>query len=560
MKIDFAGKKAIVCGGSRGIGRAIALGFAACGGDVSICARDPKALEETRAEIAKLGRKAHAASADLAQGDAVRGYVREAVGGAGRRRFPGQQRLGLRRLGRRQGLDRQPHGRHAVDRARHAGGAAGPEDIQGSVVNISSIAAHHPAARQPPYGAIKAAVIHYTRDAGRDVRQDRIRVNCIAPGSIEFPAASGTAARRDNPTLYNSTLASIPVRPHGPCRGDRQRGAVPRLAAGLLGDRPDNRSGGRAGAVAGDGLTAFRHRVSEASRVASGPRSTCARPKSTEIVRTRAKTAAKPLLLPLIIESRNRVLAERVAAAMTRRQMHLVAYLKTGPTAHACRRLAPSRSRRSTTSSSPAATSTSPACWKRRSFDGCFFADLFGLYDIHEGSFDAYVRRGGQISFLDPTVVLPVMAAATRHLGLGATLSTSFHTAYHLARWLGLARRDEQGPGRLERRDLGHRPRGAATPACDELPPRELRYDRADEVLEACFALWNGWDDGRLRARQEGRHPRRPGRRCTTPTTRAAGSRRAARSRSRAARRAIRSSCRPAAPTAAASSPRAGPR
>ena len=46
-------------------------------------------------------------------------------------------------------------------------------------------------------------------------------------------------------------------------------------------------------------------------------------------------------------------------------------------------------------------------------FDGCFFADLFGLYDLHQGSFDAYVRRGGQISYLDPTVVLPVMAAAT---------------------------------------------------------------------------------------------------------------------------------------------------
>ena len=45
------------------------------------------------------------------------------------------------------------------------------QKTKGSVVNISSISAHHPAARQPPYGAIKAAVIHYTDDAGGDVRQ-----------------------------------------------------------------------------------------------------------------------------------------------------------------------------------------------------------------------------------------------------------------------------------------------------------------------------------------------------------------------------------------------------
>ena len=79
MKLDFTGKKAIVCGGSRGIGKAIAMGFAACGGDVSICARDAKTLEETRAELAKHGHKTHAASADLAKGDAVRGYVRDAI-------------------------------------------------------------------------------------------------------------------------------------------------------------------------------------------------------------------------------------------------------------------------------------------------------------------------------------------------------------------------------------------------------------------------------------------------------------------------------------------------
>ncbi len=67
-------------------------------------------------------------------------------------------------------------------------------------------------------------------------------------------------------------------------------------------------------------------------------------------------------------------------------------------------------------------------------FDGCFFADTLGLPDIYKGSFDTYLRYGGQLSYLDPMIVLPVMARATRNLGLGATLSTTFHHPYHLLR------------------------------------------------------------------------------------------------------------------------------
>ena len=96
------------------------------------------------------------------------------------------------------------------------------------------------------------------------------------------------------------------------------------------------------------------------------------------------------------------------------------------------------------------------------------------------------------------------MAAVTSHLGLGATLSTSFHTAYHLARWL--ASLDALSKGRVawnvvtSATDLEARNAGL-----DELPPRDLRYDRADEVLEACFALWNSWDaDALVRDKQAG--------------------------------------------------------
>lgn len=210
MKIDFTGKKAIVCGGSKGIGRAIALGFAAAGGDVSICAREPGSLEATRAEIARLGHKAHAASADLSQGDAVRGYVRAAVDALG-----GCDLLinNASAFGSSDDIKGWTDNL-AVDMLAivHATQEALPalKKSQGSVVNISSISALHPAARQPPYGAIKAAVIHYTITQAAMYAKDRVRVNCIAPGSIEFPGGVWDRRKTANDPLYKNTLASIP--------------------------------------------------------------------------------------------------------------------------------------------------------------------------------------------------------------------------------------------------------------------------------------------------------------------------------------------------------------
>jgi NAD(P)-dependent dehydrogenase (short-subunit alcohol dehydrogenase family) len=210
MKIDFSGKKAIVCGGSRGIGKAIALGFAACGGDVSICAREPEALEQTRLEIAKVGRKVHAARADLSHGDAVRGYVREAVANLGGLDLLVNNASAFGSSDDEKGWNSSL----AVDMMSivHATQEALPalKQSQGSVLNISSISALHPAPRQPPYGAIKAAVIHYTVTQAALYAKDRIRVNCIAPGSIEFPGSVWDRVKTDNPTFYDTVLASIP--------------------------------------------------------------------------------------------------------------------------------------------------------------------------------------------------------------------------------------------------------------------------------------------------------------------------------------------------------------
>jgi 3-oxoacyl-[acyl-carrier protein] reductase len=210
MLIDFTGKKAIICGGSRGIGKAIALGFAAAGGDVSICARDAATLEAARAEIAKHGHKAHATSADLADGDAVRGYIRTAIDALGGVDFLVNNASAFGSSDDEKGWASSV----AIDMMAvvHATQEALPalQASRGSVLNISSIAAMHTAARQPPYGAIKAAVIHYTGSQAAMYAKDGIRVNCIAPGSIEFPGGVWDRRKSDNPRLYNAVLGSIP--------------------------------------------------------------------------------------------------------------------------------------------------------------------------------------------------------------------------------------------------------------------------------------------------------------------------------------------------------------
>lgn len=173
------------------------------------------------------------------------------------------------------------------------------------------------------------------------------------------------------------------------------------------------------------------------------------------------------------------------------RRMNLVAYLKTGPSAghsggwrHPSATLddifEPSRYEH-------VARVLEAAC-----FDAGFFADTFGLGDTFRGSYDTYLRLGGQTSYLDPMAVLPLMARVTGHLGLGATLSTTFNTPYWIARTL--ASLDHLSKGRtcwnvvtsateMEARNFG----------LGALPTKAERYDRADEVMEACCSLWDGW-------------------------------------------------------------------
>ena len=67
-----------------------------------------------------------------------------------------------------------------------------------------------PAQRQPPYGALKLAAIHYTSTQAQMYAREGIRVNAVAPGSIEFPGGVWDRRKTDNPTLYNAIFRSCP--------------------------------------------------------------------------------------------------------------------------------------------------------------------------------------------------------------------------------------------------------------------------------------------------------------------------------------------------------------
>jgi 3-oxoacyl-[acyl-carrier protein] reductase len=111
-----------------------------------------------------------------------------------------------------------------------APGAAGGA----SIVHISSIAAFRPSMRTPAYAAVKAAMNSYTGSQAALLSRQGIRVNAIAPGSIEFPGGVWDQRKTDNPTLYERTLKSIPFGVRHRRRG-RRGGAVPRLDARALG-------------------------------------------------------------------------------------------------------------------------------------------------------------------------------------------------------------------------------------------------------------------------------------------------------------------------------------
>lgn len=130
-------------------------------------------------------------------------------------------------------------------------------------------------------------------------------------------------------------------------------------------------------------------------------------------------------------------------------------------------------------------------------FDLMFFDDRLAMPGIYGGSVAEAVRTGARPVKLDLSVVLGVIAASTRHIGLGATYSTTYYSPFHVARTF--ATLDHLSGGRAAWNIVTSvNDSEAQNYGLDQVLGHDERYDRADEFLEATVGLWDTWDDDAL--------------------------------------------------------------
>lgn len=189
-KLDLRGLRAIVTGGGTGLGRAMALAFAAAGADVAVCGRRPAPLQEVAGSVTALGRRSLSLSADVTDPSQVDAVVAEVIKGWGGvdilvnnagivREWTPKPLWETSNEEWRVGIDTNLSGAFYCSRAvsRHMA-----EQGKGSIINMSSGFGLRGQRENYMYCAAKAGVMNFTRSLAVSLSGYGIRVNCIAPG------------------------------------------------------------------------------------------------------------------------------------------------------------------------------------------------------------------------------------------------------------------------------------------------------------------------------------------------------------------------------------------
>jgi 3-oxoacyl-[acyl-carrier protein] reductase len=207
MDLGLKGKRAIITGGSKGIGRAIAEGFAAEGADVSICARNAAEVAAAVTALQAKGVKAFGRALDVADGSALAAWISSSAAELG-----GIDALVCNVSALAVGDSPETWEKSfRVDMMHtvNAVAAAVPfleKSSCGSIVLISSVSGFEVDFAAGSYGAFKAALIHYAKGLSRQLVSKGIRVNCVSPGNTYFDGGIWQTIEKDMPELFDSTL------------------------------------------------------------------------------------------------------------------------------------------------------------------------------------------------------------------------------------------------------------------------------------------------------------------------------------------------------------------
>jgi 3-oxoacyl-[acyl-carrier protein] reductase len=210
MDLGLRDKAAVITGASRGIGRAIAHALACEGCHVAICARGAGTLASTADELRRSSVNVYAQPCDVADVVQLDTFLESACAALGRLDVLVNNASALAfsddESGWQQSVETDLMASvratwKVVPWLEAAGG--------GAIVHISSGSGLE-AGSPPAYAAMKAALISHSKTMAIQLAPKKIRVNCVAPGSIEFPGGLWAKIKSRNPALYEATRATIP--------------------------------------------------------------------------------------------------------------------------------------------------------------------------------------------------------------------------------------------------------------------------------------------------------------------------------------------------------------